>query len=40
LKNAAFKIRGEYFRQEREDVELHMSILAVSGIPDKRVWGV
>jgi hypothetical protein len=40
LKNAAFKIRGKYFRQEREDVELHMSILAVCGLPDKRIWGV
>jgi hypothetical protein len=37
LKNAGFKIRGEYFRQEREDVELHMSILAVSAGPDKRL---
>jgi hypothetical protein len=39
LKNAAFKIRGEDFRQEREDVELHASILAASRMSDKRVGG-
>jgi hypothetical protein len=40
LKNAGFKIRGEYFRQEREDVELHISILAGCAMPDKRVQGL
>ncbi len=40
LKNAAFKIRGKDFRQEREDVELHASILAVSGMSDKRIGGI
>ena len=37
LKDAAFKIRGKDFRQEREDVELHASILAASGMSDKRM---
>jgi hypothetical protein len=36
LKNAAFKVRGKDFRQEREDIELHASILAASGLSDKR----
>ncbi len=40
LKNAAFKIRGKNFRQECEDVELHASILAVSGMSDKRIEGI
>ena len=39
LKNTAFKVRGEHLRQEREDIELHVSILAASGLSDKRVYG-
>jgi hypothetical protein len=39
LKNAALEIRGKDFRQEREDIELHASILAVSRLSDKRVGG-
>jgi hypothetical protein len=37
LKNTAFKVRGKNVWQEREDVELHATILAASGMPDKRV---
>jgi hypothetical protein len=40
LKDAAIKVRGEDFRQEREDVELHASILAASGLSDKRIGGI
>jgi hypothetical protein len=40
LQNTAIEIRRENFREQRENIKLHGSILAECGLSDKRGAGI